>query len=831
MMKTRVAPAALIVAALAALLLWRCHDQASKRTPTAGKPGAKTQVVGATMATQERPDPRTQPRGSIAGTISDEQKAPIAKARVCAVLYSDKISSQDVRDPICVTADDKGQYVIKDLFAAEYDIGASATSFRPGMFKPGADGEPTQFELKAGQAKTGVDIQLRAGGVEITGVVSDVSGGPVAHALVSASHGWRDSAAIPPVETDETGAFSMWVTPGNVSVSASADGYAPGEDSGQAPGTFQILLTPESSLAGVVVDAKTGEPVPFVQVNVSGNEWGGFMFGRGSADNSDVTDDKGAFRISRIDPGRYTVSASSAHGYGVSAGSTLVGLGQHVDGVVVKLWPGYRVSGVVQLPDKSRCKDGGFWISDDKAGHNFGATREPDNSLHADGVLPGTYKVEVSCEGYQAREKYDQVVVVDKDIENLVFEVDAGAVIKGRVTTKAGAPVEDASLWARSTGGAARSKTGWGGAESKRDGTYEMKGIKAGSYKVEVSSDVGRGPADGWKVDVAANAVVEKDFVLDDGGKISGTVVDEKGKPVSGVHVNTESLNRGWEWGGNSVRTKADGTFLIENLRPGDYRVTAQAGDWSNNLRKPGSDDDAQQGERATVTLAKVANVKLVVESQSGVIKGSVVDSAGAVVSDAFIVTARESDAAGSNESAVNQTRWTWDDKPVLSNVDGTFTVTKLSPGKYTVRAYRKGGGEAVVEHVAIGSTTKLVIHATGSIAGIVSMKGTPPEKLEELDVEVSDQKSGFERSESFFRTAGVWSLHDLPAGHFTLTASSTNGKKQIEIDLAEGQNKDGVVLELDELVTLTGKVVDLQTKQPVPGMRMSASLAKSSGG
>jgi protocatechuate 3,4-dioxygenase beta subunit len=358
-----------------------------------------------------------------------------------------------------------------------------------------------------------------------------------------------------------------------------------------------------------------------------------------------------------------------------------------------------------------------------------------------------------------------------------------------------------------------------------------MKGIKAGSYKIEVTSDVGRGPAEGWKVDVAANATVEKDFVLDDGGKISGTVVDEKGKPVSGVHVSSESLSRGWEWGGGSVRTKADGTFMIENMRPGDYRVTAQNGDWTDELRKPGSNDDAKQGERVTVTLGKIATVKLVVESQSGLIKGTVTDSTGAVVSDAYIVKARESDAAGASESAINQTRWTWDDKPVLSNVDGTFAITKLTAGKYTLRAYRKGGGEAVVEHVAVGSTTKLVIHATGSISGVVHMKGTPPEKLEDIEVGVADQKTGFDRSETFFRTAGVWSIHDLPAGHFTLTASSTNGKKQIEIDLAEGQNKDGVDLELDELVTLTGKVVDMQTKQPVAGMRMSAGLAKGGGG
>jgi hypothetical protein len=179
----------------------------------------------------------------------------------------------------------------------------------------------------------------------------------------------------------------------------------------------------------------------------------------------------------------------------------------------------------------------------------------------------------------------------------------------------------------------------------------------------------------------------------------------------------------------------------------------------------------------------------------------------------------------------VQATRWSFDDKPVLSNVDGTFAVQRLSPGKYTLRAYRKGGGEAVVEHVAINTTTKLTIRATGGISGIVRKPGTPADQLEEIDIALADEKTGYGRNETFFRTGGVFSLQDLPAGHFTLTASSDSGKKQITIDLADGQQKDGVEVALEELVTLKGRVVDMQTKAPVPGMRMFASLSKGGGG
>jgi hypothetical protein len=60
--------------------------------------------------------------------------------------------------------------------------------------------------------------------------------------------------------------------------------------------------------------------------------------------------------------------------------------------------------------------------------------------------------------------------------------------------------------------------------------------------------------------------------------------------------------------------------------------------------------------------------------------------------------------------------RWGWDRKPVLSDQDGNF---ELGEGQYIVRAYREGGGEGLLEHVAAGSTgVLLTIGDTGQIAG-----------------------------------------------------------------------------------------------------------------
>src|SRR6185436_14994143 len=98
------------------------------------------------------------------------------------------------------------------------------------------------------------------------------------------------------VETDEQGRFSLWVDPGGVEVEASADGYAPGREWGHAPGRFEILLTPESSLAGTVVDAATNQPVAGARVTLDS---GPFEDG---VPGSDITDADGKFRVEPLTP-------------------------------------------------------------------------------------------------------------------------------------------------------------------------------------------------------------------------------------------------------------------------------------------------------------------------------------------------------------------------------------------------------------------------------------------------------------------------------------------------------------------------------------------------
>jgi len=819
MTKRKGLAAAIAVAAIVAVTLWKTHGAAPAMHATAATESVSTQAASTTRA---KADPRTLERASISGTITDEDHAPIAGARVCADASSAHISGELVRDPRCTQSDAAGHYTLGELYAASYTVAALAKPYRPDVFHPDGDRDRTQFALHAGEHKTGVDIVLERGGVEITGIVADISGGPIAHAQVrAATSQWAGADQFPAIETDEHGAFSMYVRPGDILVSAVADGYAPASDTGRAPGKLEILLVPEASLEGTVVDAKTGAPVGGVTVTVGGGEWFG-------DEASDLSDDAGHFRVTRLTPGRYTATAHAPRGYGHSEGSTLVGLGQHVGGVTVKLHPAVQISGRVVLPGEKRptCPHGSVWLHSLAPERWASSTREGDGSLHFDGMLPGKYDVLVECTGYQAKDKYAPIVVADKDLTALEWEVEQGSVITGRVLSKTGTPLEHVAIHAASIGGGARDKQSWASDTSQKDGTFRLKGLRHATFKLDVDTEQGVAPKDGWKVEVKTAEVVQ-DLVLEDVGTIKGTVVDADGKPVAGVHVSARTIDHrpGWGWSTGTVRSGDDGSFTLEGNRAGEYRVYASRGEWGDELRKPGTDDDAKQGERVSVHAGQTASVRVVVESQSGTIRGTCVDAAGNPITDAFVSAARESDAAGNQRSSIGETRWTFDQRPQMTGTDGRFTLGKLSKGNYTVRASRRGGGEAYVEHIAVGASAQLVFKPTASLAGRVHREGKEPE---ELDIEVKDEHTQFERTEHFFRTAGSYAVHDLPAGSFTITAVAEHGQKQTTVSVGDGEQKTGVDIELDPLVTITGRIIELATHAPVPGIRMYAAAGKS---
>ncbi|HUS28099.1 MAG TPA: carboxypeptidase-like regulatory domain-containing protein [Kofleriaceae bacterium] len=706
------------------------------------------------------------PTSSVAGVIRDTAGASLAGATVCAQTRDRSIS--------CATSNADGAYAIDHLFAATYEVSAAAPKFRPTSYHPGGDPLRTRFALGEGERRTGIDIALDGTAVELRGTVLDVSGGPIAHARVRVAHEnvnineWRHW--YPATETADDGTFTLWVAAGERRLEASADGYASVEQDAQAPGRVELLLIPGGSIAGTVVDHE-GKPVADALVVA---DWI-------DEHKRARSDDTGHFEITGLVPARYDVSAHTANAYGTAVGSVLVGLAAHVDGIIVRVDPAAHIVGrVVTKPPSTLCPAADLDVTlHDPFGDNIEMTVAADGTVHADGVMASTYYANVRCRGYIAADRYPPVVIAAADQE-LTWNVAPGITLHGHVRTPDGAGIEDAIVEVRN---------GFHSydATSSRDGSYEIGGIRPGVYRVWASSEY----ADVTNTEMTLDSNVEKDFVLGVPATIRGIVVDADNHPVSSVEIRAE----GKGLAGRLDASRPDGTFELR-LAPGTYDVYA-AVDWRHPLGKK---------ERVTVSVDKPASVRLVVPAQTGTIKGDVSDAFGRPVSDAFVYAYTPS-MFGNDELQIG-----WNEHPTLTAPDGTFTITGLGPGTYTVIAQRRGGGSTRVTDIERGSKVSLVLAKTASLSGRISYTDhTHPSQMK-LTVRADTAADRFFREQRFYHTDGVFTLDELPAGTVTIAVETPDGLGVASVLLTAGEQRRDVALTVDRSVTITGRVVEQLT-------------------
>jgi len=164
--------------------------------------------------------------------VKTKAGAAIGGAWVCAEPSDDDLAANQI-DPHCATTAADGTWTLGGLFPGRWTVSAGADGKIPVDLR-GDDRHG--IALRAGEARTGVDLVLADGGVLVTGKVEDLTGGPIAGARVSIS-GDKNGQCL--TRSDAAGAFRCWVAPGPSEANASADGYAPG---------FAMIDPPEATL-------------------------------------------------------------------------------------------------------------------------------------------------------------------------------------------------------------------------------------------------------------------------------------------------------------------------------------------------------------------------------------------------------------------------------------------------------------------------------------------------------------------------------------------------------------------------------------------------------
>ena len=243
-----------------------------------------------------------------------DHKGPVAGASVCA-------STRGGRQT-CATTNADGAYAIENLSATAYRVTALAAQHRPATFGVGTPAG-SWVVLGVGEARDKVDVVLRAG-VLLSGIVRDINAGAIAGAQVRVqTAGGFDTLGekrrfwSPPVVSDKDGAFQLWVEPGSVNVMAVADGYGESSVDAEAPTSVVILLTPEGSISGTVVDPG-GQPVAGATVVARSLDM----------TRETLTAADGTFTLDHLEASPFKVTAHTASGFGAASGDVAVSLGK-----------------------------------------------------------------------------------------------------------------------------------------------------------------------------------------------------------------------------------------------------------------------------------------------------------------------------------------------------------------------------------------------------------------------------------------------------------------------------------------------------------------------
>jgi len=292
------------------------------------------------------------------------------------------------------------------------------------------------------------------------------------------------------------------------------------------------------------------------------------------------------------------------------------------------------------------------------------------------------------------------------------------------------------------------------------DGRYEITDLPAGRYTLRAERSgyltlrygQTRPLEQGIPLDVRERDTIERvDFTLPRAGIITGRVVDELGEPISDVQV---FAMRSAYWQGRRRlvpagsfvgRTDDEGAYRLSGLTPGTYLVMAVLRDtWTTrqgNVEQtfgyaptyaPGT---AAVAEAQRVTLGigqRIGPVDLaLVAGRAASISGTATDAVGRPLAGRTVGLGRQvvGPDSGAFMVAGNGT----------VSPDGTFTITNIPPGQYTLTAQAPVPGtgsnnvpERIVMPITVDSVdltnVRLMTSPGWSMAGqIVTENGTPP--------------------------------------------------------------------------------------------------------
>jgi protocatechuate 3,4-dioxygenase beta subunit len=465
--------------------------------------GVVSGVVVAGGATADAGRIRLGAGGVVRGLVVDGGGAPVGGASVRLVgagrSYSFPRDTEAVSDP-------GGAFELRGVESGTVELVAAHPSY--------AEGRAAGIEVDPARGPAEARIVMAQGG-RIEGRLArrDGSGMPGAIQVQPARVGSPSFMGGLTAQAGPDGTFVVEHVPAGrviVYAMAGAGGVMESRQSREAEvregeTTTVEFLSREILVTGHV--SRSGAPAPGLRLRLMGTGGSRMMMSMGGLMGAvpappagpqrltGVTDESGAFALIVDEPGTYRVMTNTTDGK-ITFPMRTVEIPDADTHVVDLAFTGVPLTGVVVDKDTEQPVPAAF-VSAATGQAAPGGLMSASGSATAgvDGrfvleLEPGDYRVQAFAEGY-APDTAEVSVAAGGPTQELRLAVSRGGSISGRVVDAAGRAVGGVRVSALMAEGDGGSGGGGGGGESLPDGSFDIRGLPAGTFTLSAQSDLG----------------------------------------------------------------------------------------------------------------------------------------------------------------------------------------------------------------------------------------------------------------------------------------------------------------------------------------------------
>ncbi|MEQ8767319.1 MAG: carboxypeptidase regulatory-like domain-containing protein, partial [Planctomycetota bacterium] len=633
--------------------------------------------------------------GEIAGRVTSEGAPPASPAQVSFYLENDpwNTDTQDVLgDPIRqISTDREGTYRVRGLPAGSYTVIAEHGS---------EAARASGIAIESGEISDDLDLELGQG-LAISGQITSGDGERLSGARVTARSGGLVRHAV----TDDDGLYRVTgLTTGAFTITVESEGSSPAVRRGVEAGSEKVdfILVSGDALAGTVTSERTGEVLRHFRVLVDP------IASEGERVWQDIDSEDGRFRIEGLAPGLWLlVVIAPEHRAHVEE----IEMRRHVpkEDLDIRLPPGGTLSGAV-MDGAERTPIAGAEVAVEPLPDPQAVTRtaklaqrlsqllgnppgrplttDENGRFEIEGLPSGLYKLQVSAEYYLPTEAgpFDP----GQGTEALVY-LQIGGTIYGTVYLPSSRPAGGAVVTATNEEGVYQR------VEADDRGRYEIFGLPPGPYFLTFSHPRApvEGPPDRTRrapiktvVQAGVRTLQDLGFSVSNDVRFFGRIVD-RGRNPSGA--SAEFVNLDPSLGGEEdfkLTSKGGGVLEKESMAAGLYQVTIRL------------KENPERTYLFRVDVPAVPEFSYEFVLGQGSISGTVVrEKTREPLADVLVYASLTEDATTGEKRPGN---WHPTDPFARTDAKGSFQITGLQAGHYTVRTQHVGQTEVAYLHEEI---------------------------------------------------------------------------------------------------------------------------------